>query len=97
MSWERLMLRLFQRGDQTTLPALLALGGWPSEVVEHIKRSWRIDALSHAARPVEALLSMFDDVPKNWDQAIEQIVTLSAALEKEQVTQAAETLRELVH
>lgn len=96
MSWERLMLRLFQQGDQTTLPALLELGGWPSEVVEQVKRSWRVEALGHAARPVDALLSLFDDVPKNWDQAIEQIVTLSAALEKDRAPEAAAALCQLL-
>lgn len=94
--WESAMLELFAAGDQSTLPALLAGGDVASDVAEGIKRSWRAEAARVAPRPVEAVLALFDDTPKNQDLAKEQILNVAKALEKADRSEEAASVRALL-
>jgi hypothetical protein len=47
-----------KQNDQTAFLALVALGDWPTEVVDIIKRSWRIESPTFAPQLVDVLLSL---------------------------------------
>ena len=85
----------FAVGDQS--PCLtVGNGGVASDVAEGFKRSWRAEAARLAPRPVEALLALFDDRPKNLDLAREQVLNVVKALEQADRREEAASVRALL-
>ncbi len=81
MTLERAALVLWAAGDQEALlESWREPGRFPSEVRKMLRRSLLIEAPTHAPRPVELVLALFDDSPANEDLAYEQVRSLASAL-----------------